>query len=73
VFELSYYTDVVGVVPVDPRPADHEEHDIGNGDVSPEWGLDLVVHGGFLRYGPWADRQRRAKSSYPVESNLLTG
>jgi hypothetical protein len=26
--------------------------------VSPEWGFDLVVHGGVLRYGPWADRQR---------------
>ena len=61
VLELSYYADVVGVVP-------HQEHDtplnpsdpfdIGNGDIPPEWGIDLVIRSGVLRYGPWADRQR---------------
>ncbi|KAI9455337.1 hypothetical protein BJY52DRAFT_1280457, partial [Lactarius psammicola] len=56
--ELSYYADAVGVVPAKQRPVDNEGFDIGNGDVSPEWGIDLVVHGGILRYGPWADRQR---------------
>ncbi|KAH9171981.1 hypothetical protein EDB89DRAFT_2174254 [Lactarius sanguifluus] len=56
--ELSYYADAVGVVPAKQRPVDNEGCDIGNGDVSPEWGFDLVVHGGILRYGPWADRQR---------------
>lgn len=56
--ELSYYADAVGVVPAKQRPVDNEGCDIGNGDVSPEWGIDLVVHGGILRYGPWADRQR---------------
>jgi hypothetical protein len=73
VFELSYYTDVVGVVPVEPCSVENEGLDIGNGDASPEWGLDLVVHGGFLRYGPWADRQRRVPSSHLAESILLTG
>ena len=58
VLELSYYVDVVGVVPVEPRTCDREEYDVGNGDTSPEWGLELILHGGFLRYGPWADRQR---------------
>ncbi|KAI8993910.1 hypothetical protein BD414DRAFT_436222, partial [Trametes punicea] len=63
VAELLYYADVVGVV---PPPADgqdfHDESldpfDIGNGDLPPEWGIDVVVRGGFIRYGPWADRQR---------------
>lgn len=61
VLELSYYVDVVGEVPPLPH---HEQFsrsdliDIGNGDTPPEWGLDLVIHGGFLKYGPWADRQR---------------
>ncbi|KAH9055046.1 hypothetical protein EDB87DRAFT_1580073 [Lactarius vividus] len=47
--ELSYYADAVGVVPTKQRPVDSEGCDIGNGDVSPEWGFDLVVHGGILR------------------------
>ncbi|KAF7376210.1 hypothetical protein MSAN_00036100 [Mycena sanguinolenta] len=56
--ELTYYTDVVGDVPSLPHPVDTEPGDIGNGDMGPEWGIDLVIRGGFLRYGPWADRQR---------------
>lgn len=59
--ELTYYVDVVGEVPsdsVEPRYAGGGIYDIGNGDTSPEWGLDLVIYGGTLRYGPWADRQR---------------
>ncbi|KAF8271516.1 hypothetical protein EI94DRAFT_1770350 [Lactarius quietus] len=56
--ELSYYVDAVGVVPAKQRAVENEGCDVGNGDVPPEWGLDLVVHGGVLRYGPWADRQR---------------
>ena len=59
--DLSYYADVVGVVPHQthsmlPNPSD--PFDMGNGDLPPEWGLDLVIRNGFLRYGPWADRQR---------------
>ena len=57
--ELLYYADVVGVVPVVPeRAAALDPQDIGNGDVPPEWGIDLALNGGSLRYGPWADRQR---------------
>ncbi|CDO69204.1 hypothetical protein BN946_scf185042.g106 [Trametes cinnabarina] len=63
VLELLYYADVVGVV---PSPAIGQEtqdesldpFDIGNGDLPPEWGIDVVVRGGSIRYGPWADRQR---------------
>ncbi|KZT72059.1 hypothetical protein DAEQUDRAFT_664662 [Daedalea quercina L-15889] len=63
ILELLYYADVVGVVPaVPPQQATNHDSldpfDIGNGDLPPEWGIDFVVKGGFLRYGPWADRQR---------------
>ncbi|CAI2166467.1 8487_t:CDS:10 [Funneliformis geosporum] len=57
--EMTYYADVVGKVPRNPIPiTDSEEIDIGNGDLSPEWGVDLVFTGVQLDYGPWADRQR---------------
>ncbi|KAL0573201.1 Macrophage colony-stimulating factor 1 receptor [Marasmius crinis-equi] len=59
--ELLYYVDVAGEVPPLPHIDDHISTtglDVGNGDIGPEWGVDLVVHGGTLRYGPWADRQR---------------
>ncbi|KAH9839543.1 uncharacterized protein C8Q71DRAFT_517238 [Rhodofomes roseus] len=61
--EILYYADVVGIVPAEPsRPSTDssslDPFDIGNGDLPPEWGIDFVVKGGFLRYGPWADRQR---------------
>ncbi|CAJ0830181.1 10799_t:CDS:10 [Entrophospora sp. SA101] len=57
--ELNYYADVAGKVPSNPIPiTDNEEMDIGNGDVSPEWGAELVFSGAQLAYGPWADRQR---------------
>lgn len=61
ILELSYYTDVVGEVPPLPHRTEHvgvDTVDIGNGDVPPEWGADIVVRGGVIRYGPWADRQR---------------
>lgn len=59
--ELSYYADVVGEVPAEPdgpKGIGLESYDIGNGDLPPEWGIDLVIRNGVLRYGPWADRQR---------------
>ncbi|TBU47302.1 hypothetical protein BD309DRAFT_511415 [Dichomitus squalens] len=63
VLELLYYADVVGIVPAPAAGQEGEDEsldpfDIGNGDLPPEWGIDLVVRGGFIRYGPWADRQR---------------
>jgi hypothetical protein len=50
---------VKGVVPVSGRSASTGVDDcVGNGDLPPEWGIDIVTHGGTLSYGPWADRQR---------------
>lgn len=57
--ELLYYADSVGQVPGNTDPlCPGDPFDIGNGDVPPEWGIDIAVCGGFIRYGPWADRQR---------------
>ena len=58
--DLAYYADVPGRVP-DCHASDKDKDgidDIGNGDLPPEWGIDLVVNGGVVRYGPWSDRQR---------------
>jgi hypothetical protein len=56
--ELRYYVDVVGETPLEPASSSEDQHNIGNGDTPPEWGFDLIINGGFFRYGPWADRQR---------------
>ncbi|KAJ7579122.1 hypothetical protein C8J56DRAFT_337033 [Mycena floridula] len=56
-FELCYYTDIVGDVPPLPHPTGTNDS-IGNGDAGPEWGVDIIIHRGSLRFGPWADRQR---------------
>lgn len=61
VLELTYYVDVVGEVPSRPTLAQTEGagvYDIHTGDTPPEWGFDVIIYGGLLRYGPWADRQR---------------
>ena len=61
--EILYYADVVGEVPSSTEPSGFVEppsdpFDIGNGDLPPEWGIDVAIKGGVIRYGPWADRQR---------------
>ncbi|OCH88869.1 hypothetical protein OBBRIDRAFT_779350 [Obba rivulosa] len=63
--EMLYYADVVGIVPFQPEQQSSkagteglDPFDIGNGDLPPEWGVDIVIKEGTLRYGPWADRQR---------------
>ena len=59
VLELTYYVDAVGDAPANYTTTfSNGMHDIGNGDAGPEWGFDIVISGGFIRYGPWADRQR---------------
>ncbi|KAJ8503140.1 hypothetical protein ONZ45_g11120 [Pleurotus djamor] len=61
ILELSYYADVVGEVPPlseQTEPIGVESFDIGNGGLSPQWGVDIALRNAFIRYGPWADRQR---------------
>lgn len=58
---MSYYWDIPGIVPAHAGPSKmnprKENQDI-NGDFPPEFGLDLIIQGGTINYGPWADRQR---------------
>jgi hypothetical protein len=58
--QISYYADVVGEVPDIPNESGHlkPDFDVGNRDTDPEWGVDLIITGGSITYGPWADRQR---------------
>jgi hypothetical protein len=55
---LQFYYDEPGRVPPLQEQLPTDEVHIGNGDISPEWGLDIEVVGGTISYGPWADRQR---------------
>jgi hypothetical protein len=57
--QLSFYYDEPGRVPPIQKQLPSDEVHIGNGDLSPEWGMDIEVSGGTISYGPWADRQRR--------------
>ncbi|KFY37478.1 hypothetical protein V494_04731 [Pseudogymnoascus sp. VKM F-4513 (FW-928)] len=57
---VSYYWDIPGKVPIEigsPKPQPWQTSDI-NGDMPPEWGIDVIVKGALINYGPWADRQR---------------
>ncbi|KAI9696269.1 MAG: hypothetical protein M1836_005822 [Candelina mexicana] len=61
VVTMSFYWDVAGVVPqaVQTKMESIIESDPDiNGDLPPEWGIDLSVGGGVIHYGPWTDRQR---------------
>ncbi|KAG8952761.1 hypothetical protein FRC04_003684 [Tulasnella sp. 424] len=61
VLDVIYFVDVPGPVPEDARSlggGGRGAIDVGNGDLPPEWGVELVMHGGSIIYGPWADRQR---------------
>jgi len=63
--ELTYHFDAVGEVPSMLERGNVNltgPINMGNTEYSPEWGLDLIVKGGFFKYGPWADRQRQASN-----------
>ncbi|ESZ98703.1 hypothetical protein SBOR_0941 [Sclerotinia borealis F-4128] len=54
---MSFYWDVPGKVPRHREVSKTTCNNI-NGDVPPEWGIDLSIEGAIINYGPWADRQR---------------
>ena len=56
---LSLYWDVPGIVEPDPAFAGRidTDHDTDLGKP-PAYGLDLILRGGNINYGPWADRAR---------------
>ncbi|KAH0562140.1 hypothetical protein GP486_003164 [Trichoglossum hirsutum] len=58
---ISYYWDIPGSVPEPPvirRTLPPGATEDINGDIPPEWGMDLTIQGGTIYYGPWTDRQR---------------
>ncbi len=59
VLDVAYYFDAPGLVPAEIDLSSENDHfNIGNGDTDPEWGIDIVIYKGAIRYGPWTDRQR---------------
>lgn len=56
---INLYWDVPGTVKPDPCSAETPEgtHDI-NLAKPPAYGLDMIIRGGSINYGPWADRAR---------------
>lgn len=58
---VSVYWDVPGLVPISMANDCHDSQGFSsdiNGDVPPDWGVELRVGGGTINYGPWTDRQR---------------
>ncbi|KAL8725487.1 MAG: hypothetical protein Q9166_007325 [cf. Caloplaca sp. 2 TL-2023] len=56
---MSLYWDVPGLVEeAEDRQGGEETRNDINGDIPPDWNLDLRIDGGFISYGPWADRLR---------------
>jgi hypothetical protein len=53
--DIAYFVDNVGFIPI---PIDGIHAVSESMDTEPEWGIDVIVHGGVIRYGPWSDRQR---------------
>lgn len=47
-------------------------HDVGNGGLAPQYGMEIVVYGGTARYGPWADRQRSVFSSLLFSPHVVS-
>ncbi|KAK6606046.1 fermentation associated protein [Botrytis cinerea] len=54
---MRFYWDVPAKIPWRREVSKSASNNI-NGDVPPEWGIDLVLEGAIINYGPWADRQR---------------
>ncbi|KAI4272671.1 MAG: hypothetical protein L6R38_006545 [Xanthoria sp. 2 TBL-2021] len=56
---LNLFWDVPGLVPVlkESHDESRDMRDI-NGDVPPDWSVELRINGGLISYGPWADRLR---------------
>lgn len=57
---FQFYWDIAGPVLQHSAGGDFEngDHCDINGSVPPEYGMQLIVHGGYVVYGPWADRNR---------------
>lgn len=55
---MCLHWDVPGLIPISDNNLSRPSSDDINGSSPPDWGIDLRILGGTVRYGPWADRQR---------------
>lgn len=56
---INFYWDIPGEVSEEESDQQADSHcDEVNGCTPPAYGLDLTIRGGFVNYGPWADRLR---------------
>lgn len=58
---LRYQWDIAGKVSVQPLYSTSSVRKLSNdinGAEPPEWGAHLIIKGGMINYGPWADRER---------------
>ena len=57
---FRFYWDVAGPRPYDSPSNNFQSSKVPdiNGHKPPEYGMELVVFGGRVNYGPWADRNR---------------
>ncbi|GMM28578.1 Csf1 protein [Martiniozyma asiatica (nom. inval.)] len=56
---IIYYFDMPGLVSSDQLKQNLiDEVNIGNGGPAPKFGLDLIVSGAKITYGPWAEKNR---------------
>ena len=58
---VNVHWDVPGLVSVSDGNLRQSHANLSediNGDVPPDWGVDIRIYGGHIRYGPWTDRQR---------------
>lgn len=76
---FAFYWDVPGTVPELSVMRDEKlpvEADHVNGSPPPEYGMDILVYGGTINYGPWTDRQRINFQNIffpPIYANAIPG
>lgn len=58
--KVEFYWDSVGLVQEKMKAPEHRKITTENinGDVPPEWGINISFKSATINYGPWADRQR---------------
>lgn len=55
---FTFYWDSPGMVPHHKKPESYNPADHINGAKAPEYGMEILIYGGTVNYGPWTDRQR---------------
>lgn len=66
IFSRLSYDFIVNSPQIGPVPSTSSSatDPIGNGGLSPEWGMRISLWDATVHYGPWADRQRAQMQEY---------